>query len=226
MDDQSRFSRHESRDTVFNHPSTVVLVGPSGSGKTQWLVRLIDERRTLIHPPPERVIYSYTAHQPVFEELARRGVTMVKGQEFQLDGNKRNLLIVDDPGPKFAGLQRLFTVVSHHSNCTVCFVTHNLFERGAEYRTAVLNAKYFVLFKSPRMVSQVTTLARQLYGNLKGGRSKKVVDAYADATARPYGYLVVDLHQETDDRLRYRTNIFKNEGRSLGGSHLVTCYPV
>jgi hypothetical protein len=35
--------------------------------------------------------------------------------------------------------------------------------------------------------------------------------AYLDATQRPDGYLVLDLSQDTDDRLRFRTNIFTSE---------------
>jgi hypothetical protein len=51
-----------------------------------------------------------------------------------------------------------------------------------------------------------------------------MIEAYADATARPFGYLVVDLHQLTDDRVRFRSNIFSEEGEC--GGLLVTCYHV
>jgi len=32
-----------------------------------------------------------------------------------------------------------------------------------------------------------------------------------DATDRPYGYLILSSTQDTDDRLRYRTNVFPDE---------------
>jgi hypothetical protein len=35
--------------------------------------------------------------------------------------------------------------------------------------------------------------------------------AYLKATKRPHGYLVLDLAQDTDDRLRFRTHIFPEE---------------
>jgi hypothetical protein len=34
---------------------------------------------------------------------------------------------------------------------------------------------------------------------------------YLDATERPHGYLILDFAQDTDDRLRYRTNVFPDE---------------
>jgi len=33
-------------------------------------------------------------------------------------------------------------------------------------------------------------------------------NAYLDATQRPHGYLIMDLTQDTNDGLRFRTNIF------------------
>jgi hypothetical protein len=41
--------------------------------------------------------------------------------------------------------------------------------------------------------------------------SKGLYQAYLDATQRPHGYLVLDLAQDTDNRLRFRTNIFPLE---------------
>ncbi|KAL3112851.1 hypothetical protein niasHT_019177 [Heterodera trifolii] len=37
------------------------------------------------------------------------------------------------------------------------------------------------------------------------------LDAYRQATARPYGYLLIDMHASSDPSLRLRTNIFKDE---------------
>lgn len=60
-----------------------------------------------------------------------------------------------------------------------------------------------VLFKNPRDSSQVTHLARQMYP----GRFKFVQVSLKDATAVPYGYLLIDLKQDTtifpDDVVQY-----------------------
>ena len=41
--------------------------------------------------------------------------------------------------------------------------------------------------------------------------SKSLYKAYLDVTERHNGYLVLDLLQDTDDRLRFRTNVFPTE---------------
>jgi hypothetical protein len=72
-----------------------------------------------------------------------------------------------------------------------------------------LNAHYLVLFKNVRDASQISVLGRQMYP--KRGGYEHVIEAYRDATARPYGYLVVDLRPETEDALRLRTDVFPDE---------------
>ena len=54
---------------------------------------------------------------------------------------------------------------------------------------------------------QVATLARQMYP----GRSKFLVEAFKDATDRPYGYMLIDLKADTEEKYRIRTNIFSGE---------------
>ena len=41
--------------------------------------------------------------------------------------------------------------------------------------------------------------------------SRFAVEAYADATSVPYGYLLVDLKPEQNDRHRLKTNVFPGE---------------
>jgi len=61
-----------------------------------------------------------------------------------------------------------------------------------------------VLFKNPRDAIQFATLARQMYPN----DSRFAVEVYRDATSLPFGYLLVDLKPEQDDKYRLRTDIF------------------
>ena len=63
------------------------------------------------------------------------------------------------------------------------------------------------VFKNPRDVSQVTHLAKQMYP----GRVKLVQEAFKDATGVPYGYLLVDLKQDTPEDMRQRTTILPDE---------------
>ena len=50
-------------------------------------------------------------------------------------------------------------------------------------------------------------LARQVYSE----NSASLYKAYLDATQRPHGYLLLDLSQDNDDRLRFRTDIYPTE---------------
>ena len=43
------------------------------------------------------------------------------------------------------------------------------------------------------------------------GNAKFLIEAFGDATSKPYGYLLIDLKPDTEERLRIRTNIFKDE---------------
>ena len=95
----------------------------------------------------------------------------------------------------------LFTKKSHHSNTSVIYLVQNLFSRNKESRTISLNTQYMVVFKNPRDASQITNLAKQMYP----GRVKFIQEAFADATSTPYGYLLVDLKQDTPEDLRLRT---------------------
>lgn len=70
-----------------------------------------------------------------------------------------------------------------------------------------LNAHYLVIFKNPRDLCQLATLARQMYP----GQARFLVDAFEDATRLPYGYLLIDLKPDTEDKIRIRTQIFSDE---------------
>ena len=41
--------------------------------------------------------------------------------------------------------------------------------------------------------------------------SVDLYDSYLDATSSPHGYLVLDLSQDINDRLRFRTEMFPEE---------------
>ena len=62
-------------------------------------------------------------------------------------------------------------------------------KKNKESRTISLNSQYVVVFKNPRDVSQMTTLAKQMYP----GRVKFVQEAFAETTSTHNGYILVDL---------------------------------
>jgi len=101
----------------------------------------------------------------------------------------------------------LFTKCSHHRNISVILITQNVFHQGRYCRDTSLNAKYLFLFKNVRDKNQFMFLACQFYPE----SSASLYKPYLEATHRPHGYLLLDLSQDNDDRLRFRTDIFPTE---------------
>jgi hypothetical protein len=64
-----------------------------------------------------------------------------------------------------------------------------------------------VVLKNVRDRNQFSFLARQGYPE----NSDSLYKAYLNATSRPHGYLILDFAQDTDDRLRFRTNVFPDQ---------------
>ena len=65
----------------------------------------------------------------------------------------------------------------------------------------MLNCQMMILFRSPRDVGQVALLAKQT--GIKGLKS-----AYDQAIKEHFGYLVVNLQPQTDERLVFQSDLF------------------
>jgi len=166
-------------------------------------MQLLKHRQHIFHPPPRRVIYSYQRYQDIFS--GHDDIEFVRGHDYELKKDQDTLLIIDDQlSSDLSRVERLFTVDAHHLGVSVMFVTQNLFLSSKAYRTISLNTQYFILFKSPRGVQQVSTLARQLY---TGNKAKKMMKAYMNATLKPFHYLLVDLKPDTPEDMRFRTRV-------------------
>ena len=125
------------------------------------------------------------------------------------ESTTRNLIVIDNlMAETDERVTTLFTKKSHHRNTSVLYLVQNLFHKNKESRTISLNSQYMVVFKNPRDASQMLHLARQMYP----GRVKFVQEAFKDATSVPYGYLLVDLKQDTPEDMRLRTTIFPDNG--------------
>ena len=187
------------------HPFPCVIAGPTGSGKTEFIKRLLTTDS--IVERPQRIVWCYGAGAAPEERLP--DVEYVEGFEDQgIDGRLNTLIVVDDLMSELTNDKRLsdlFCKKSHHLNCSVVFVTQNLFAQGSEMRTVARNAHYLVLFKNPRDAAAVNYLARQMYPE----NARFMVEAYRLATERPHGYLFVDLKQTTPESVRLRADIFE-----------------
>ena len=196
-------------DTRWQHPFTCIVAGPTGCGKTTFVARLLRNAAAMIDPPPERTTWYYGEWQAAYENLDIPNMRLEEGLPTSFDNDgKRGLVVLDDLMAKTDGrVTNLFTKKSHHSNTSVIYLVQNLFPKNKESRTISLNSQYMVIFKNPRDASQIANLAKQMYP----GRGAFVQEAFADATASPYGYLLIDLKQNTPDDMRLRTSILPDD---------------
>lgn len=193
-------------DPSLKHPFTCVIAGPTGSGKTYFVTRLLGHIQTMMDPPPEKVLWSYGEWQPLYATI--RGVDFVEGLPDVKTLKPRTLVIIDDLMTETDDrVTKLFTKTSHHRDVSIIYIVQNLFSKNKENRTISLNAQYMVLFKNPRDASQITHLAKQMYP----GHIKYMQEAFGDATSESYGYMLVDLKQDTPEHMRLRTHIFPGE---------------
>ena len=191
------------------HPCSVIVAGPSQAGKSVWVSNLLANRDRMISPPPEIVYVCYKEYQPLYDTF--KNVNFHEGMINidELDRSVRKLIIYDDMMEQVnSEMSELFTKFVHHRNLSVVFLTQNLFHKSQHIRTMNLNSNYLVLFRNPRDVNQVQYLARQMYPR---GESKAMIEAFKDATSILYGYLFIDLKQNTPDFLRLRTSIFSDD---------------
>jgi hypothetical protein len=205
---------------TFNHPANIIVAGPTGCGKTQFVSDAIANLH--FRPIPNRIVWVYAEMQQAYQklmELSQAGqlpeIEFVKApvdyeelyQSFS--SSDVNLLVVDDQMNESkrqeASFTNLFTKGSHHRNITILFLTQNIYEKG--FRTANLNAQYIVAFRNRRDATQIEALARQMHPR----KSCFLVDAFADATNRPHGYVVLDYTQSGLPELQVMTNVLSDE---------------
>ena len=191
-------------DTRFKHPFSMIVAGSSGSGKTVFTKQVLRSADVEF----EKMFWFYSEWQEGYRDCA--DVTFVSGMPSSLDSYLEStagpkLVVFDDMMTQCANSEMIaqaFTQKRHHQNVSVVLILQNLYCQGKVMRNVHLNTEYVVLFRNPRDKSQFGHFARQL----EPKRSKDLMDAYADATSRPYSHLLVDLKPHTPDVLRYRSD--------------------
>lgn len=205
----------DSVDASIKHPSTIIIAGQSGSGKSYFTRELLMNKYTLSPNPPKRVVFVYKEWQPLYDKMKKEKIVdeficgMPNDDDIKKVMNKYkdvgSIMVFDDLMSDIGKtMSNCFTVYSHHLNCTVVLLIQSLFLESKSYKTCSLNAHYIVLMKNKRDGASVSYLARQI----SPYNTRYITEAYLHATQRPYSYLLFDLRQETNDKIRLRSNIF------------------
>ena len=203
-----------SMDVRFKAPANFYICGQSQCGKSFLVRSILNHLDELFNPVPSKIVYCYGAYQSAFDDLMQNipDITFVEGFPENLCDmiSTNSLVIVDDLMSQCSQNQimsDLFTKWSHHKGVSVMYLTQNLFPPGKQSRTISLNSHYMIVFKNPRDSLGISTLARQMYPN----NVNFLLQSFQDATKKPYGYFLMDLHQPTPENMRLRTNILPDE---------------
>jgi hypothetical protein len=201
----------------------MLICGPSESGKTFLTHKILTYKKDLFVHSPEKVLFFYNQWQDIYDRMTEDGSVseFVKGvptreniEKLALysDSPGGSLAIIDDGGLRVdVATAELFTVFSHHHKISCIFISQVLFSKAPFYRTVTLNVGYILLCKNPRDNMAIVNFAKQFMP----GKSAYVRQVYEDATERPFGYLLIDLTQQTPTALRLRTNIFPDDGPTV-----------
>jgi hypothetical protein len=209
-------------DARLKTPFNCIISGASKSGKTTLVQNLLSVRDHLFSTNPDRVFLFYKHMQDVYQEMVNNKyvdeLMDVSSSEFNFDsivekvrpykdGNGCLIIFDDSMTDLWEDFEQIFTNISHHQNCSVIFITQNLFLNNKVYRTMSLNAHYFFLMKNERDKQQIGILAKQFCP----GNTTYVIQSFNEATKAPFSYLMIDFTQESPGCLKLRSHIFPNQ---------------
>ena len=205
-------------EVELKHPFSMLISGGRGAGKSTFTKLLLKYRKELINPPPERVVWCYTKHQPdLLEELISIDpqIEYIQGIpndiETMFNRENNNIIVLDDlmdEASQDNRVSKLFTR-GRHDNLSVVYLTQNLFHKNQ--RNISINSDYMIIFKNPRDKTQFLNLAKQFMPR----KYKFLLWAFEDATQLPRSYLMLDMKPETDDKFRVRAKLLPHEAPQL-----------
>ena len=188
------------------------LVGSSGSGKTEFSLKLVINALKLFDTSPSKIIVVYKEFQDIYTKFNDHIPTsLYKEEDVDLEEltklNKERLLIICDDlyfSKKMNEIAEQFLVKGRHRNTSWIVLTQSIFNHPA-LKNISRNSTHITLFKSVRL-----TEPHIFFSQLRPQSSKVLQDIYREATQESYLYLDIDLSQTCPDKLRYKTDIFRN----------------
>lgn len=205
-------------DFRFVCPFSMLVSGPSNCGKSTFVREVITRQDELYTKPPGRVFYFYRVYQAAFKSLHPyvtqfvQGICSMEWLEAHADKDGNDTIVMDDLALHVTeNTAQLFSVGSHHFNVNLIFVCQNLFTKNIYFREISLNSTYILIFKNPRDASTISHFSKQF----RPGSSKTVLAMFKDATKYPFSYLLFDMHQNTPENWRIKSNIFAHNQETM-----------
>ena len=200
----------------------LMIVGPTRSGKTSWVKNLLTIGDQIFTEKPVKVFLFYKMMQDMYiemrdskliDELINVSTNMPTLDDIEVmvspyRDTGGSMIIFDDCmseiNPDF---ENLFCNLSHHMNCSIIFLSQNLFHQDKSYRTMSRNTQYFVIFNNDRDKLQFSILGKQY----SPGNHLFIPQVLKEATKNPYGYLLLDFSPDTAPSVRALSHIFPHE---------------
>ena len=139
------------------HPFTLIVDGPSSLGKSTFVIRLLEHKEQLCDIVFKNIVWCHSEDNAPHQ---LKDVSFVKGvPDFENPENVPTLIVLDDlmESAYSKKLSELFSKGSHHRNSLV-LITQNMFHQGRSSSDISLNSKYIVVFKNPRVKTQICIL--------------------------------------------------------------------
>lgn len=211
----------KSHDFRFPKGTTHLMVGPSASGKTFRTCQILRLKDSIIQNGYQikNIIFCYAAWQPIYEDLKIDNIVskwvnkMPTNEEYiKLVKDYKNkggsIVVIDDFMSEISkDLDEIVRVTSRHYNTITFILFQSLFPPHKLARQISLNVKFLHIHKNPRENAQINFLARQIMPD----NYKWIADVFHEVTQTPYSCLLIDLTQERESYLRFRSNYLPSE---------------
>ena len=147
----------------------ISLVGPSETGKLQLIYNWL--KTGTFQPKFDRTYFFYQHSQPLYYVMQKEieSLEFVRGVNFEFIDSLKNfgkkyLLIFDDSCEEVCNSKAFVDIATtgRHRGLSTIYIKHNLFHQSKLGREVELRNTHIVLFKSPRVVMQASTLSAQL----------------------------------------------------------------
>ena len=209
------------------HIFQILIIGGSGSGKTNVLLNLIESQ-----PDSDKIyLYAKDLYEAKYQYLINKresvGINHFNDpkafieysndmhdvykniDDYNPDKENKILIVFDDMIADMIHNKKLDSVVTElfirgkKLNISLAFITQSYFKVPEDFR---LNTTHFFIAKIPNN-RELKGIARNHSSDIK---TEDFINISRERTAEPYSFLVNNTTLASDNPLRFRKNLFKN----------------